>query len=159
MPAPLRALVFVAFGSSPSDCRNSLKSGSLASTGWTAVLCRYRSKDALLRSMNSQDDLCSFWPDILIFVMPITLFSGAGGIIRPVLKYLSFNLSCNPRKSENRRCTENVFFLNDGKLVLVSTLYTIYALIPSPTLVPSPTLISRYFSSPSPFSSCKRING
>jgi hypothetical protein len=50
-------------------------------------------------------------------VIPITLFSGAGGMILPTLRYFSDSLSWRPKKSLKRLVTENSRFLNMGMLV------------------------------------------
>uniref|UniRef100_A0A6B0UHH5 Uncharacterized protein n=1 Tax=Ixodes ricinus TaxID=34613 RepID=A0A6B0UHH5_IXORI len=69
MPAPLRAAVLVARGSSASSSRNSRKSGSTRSDGCWAVRCRKRSRAARLRSTKSSEATPSSL-DILILVMP-----------------------------------------------------------------------------------------
>lgn len=72
---------------------------------------------------------------------PTILFSGAGGMILPHLRYFSVSFSCSPRKSLKRRRTANSCLLNIGMLVLVRTRYATYELIPSPIFWGSVTVI------------------
>lgn len=96
--------------------------------------------------LNEIDCSLTFTPSLLskqkIFDnLPTILFSGAGGIILPDLKYFSVNFSCRPRKSLNRLSTANSCLLNMGMFVLVMTRYATYELMPSPIFCGSVTVI------------------
>lgn len=60
---------------------------------------------------------------ILSQYLPMMFFSGTGGMMRPIRKYLPTSRSCRPKKSLNLRSVLNCFTLNFGMLVCVETLF------------------------------------
>mmetsp|Transcript_29762 Transcript_29762/g.70970 ORF Transcript_29762/g.70970 Transcript_29762/m.70970 type:complete len:250 (-) Transcript_29762:568-1317(-) len=97
--------------SSPSHSRNTRSSELWEMTGWPASLARYFSSASRLPSMKS-----------LVMRCPsTTFFSGRGGTKNP--RCVCERSSDSSTKSRNRLRTRHSRALNEGRLVLVSTLY------------------------------------